>query len=45
MLNLPFWQHYDRVIQAMWERGLEAHIMIKVYNKECEMARDWQPGG
>lgn len=32
-LNLPFWQHYDRVIQAMFERGIQAHIMIKVYNK------------
>ncbi len=35
-LNLPFWQHYDRVIRAMWERGLEAHIMIKVYNKNVK---------
>ena len=32
-LNLPFWQHFDRVMQALWERGLEAHLMIKVYNK------------
>jgi dienelactone hydrolase len=32
-LNLAFWQHYDRVIRALYERGLQAHIMIKVYNK------------
>jgi len=32
-LNLPFWQHYDRIIQAMYDRGIQAHIMIKVYNK------------
>jgi hypothetical protein len=32
-LNLRFWQHYDRVIQALYERGITAHIMIKVYNK------------
>jgi hypothetical protein len=36
VLNLPFWQHYDRVIGAMAERGLEAHIMIKVYNKHVK---------
>jgi len=32
-LNPPFWQHYDRVIHAMFDRGIQAHIMIKVYNK------------
>ena len=31
--NLPYWQHYDQVIAAMNERGIMAHIMIKVYNK------------
>ena len=31
--NLNFWHHYDRVIAAMYERGIVAHIMIKVYNK------------
>jgi hypothetical protein len=43
MLNLPFWQHYDRVIQAMWERGLEAHIMIKVYNKHVTWPKIGSP--
>ncbi len=33
VFNLPFWQHYDRVMQALWERGIETHLMIKVYNK------------
>ena len=31
--NLAYWQHYDRVMQAMYERGIVAHVMIKVYNK------------
>ncbi len=31
--NLPYWQHYDRVIKALHERGMTAHIMFKVYNK------------
>ncbi|HXR09080.1 MAG TPA: DUF4038 domain-containing protein [Candidatus Acidoferrum sp.] len=31
--NLPYWRHYDQVIAAMNERGILAHIMIKVYNK------------
>lgn len=32
-LNLEFWQDYDRVIRALYESGMQAHIMIKVYNK------------
>ena len=32
-LNLPFWQHYDRIMDAMYQRGIVAHVMIKVYNK------------
>jgi len=32
-LNLAYWQHYDRVIEALYRRGIIAHIMIKVYNK------------
>ncbi len=31
--NLPYWQHYDRVVKALHERGMTAHIMFKVYNK------------
>jgi len=33
-LNLAFWQHYDRVIQAMNDRGIVAHVLLKVYNKK-----------
>ena len=32
-MNLDYWQHYDRVMAAMMERGIQAHILIKVYNK------------
>jgi hypothetical protein len=31
--NLAYWQHYDRVMAALNERGIVAHVMIKVYNK------------
>ena len=31
--NLDYWKHYDLVIAAMMERGIQAHIFIKVYNK------------
>jgi hypothetical protein len=31
--NLAYWQHYDRIIDALCRRGMVAHIMIKVYNK------------
>lgn len=32
-LNVAYWQHYDRVIAALNERGMQAHIFAKVYNK------------
>lgn len=32
--NLDYWRHYDRVIAALHDRGMIAHIMIKVYNKK-----------
>lgn len=35
-LNLAFWQHYDRVIQALNERGMMAHVLLKVYNKKVK---------
>jgi hypothetical protein len=32
-MNIAYWQHYDRVMTALNERGMQAHIFIKVYNK------------
>ncbi len=32
-MNLAYWNHYDQVINALYKRGMEAHIFIKVYNK------------
>jgi len=32
-LNLAYWRHYDRIIDALYQRGMIAHVMIKVYNK------------
>ena len=32
-LNIPYWKHYDKVIEAMYRRGIVAHIFLKVYNK------------
>lgn len=32
-MNPDFFRHYDRVMLALWERGLLAHLMIHVYNK------------
>ena len=31
--NLAYWRHYDQVIAALHQRGMIAHLMIKVYNK------------
>jgi hypothetical protein len=28
-----YFEHYDRMMWALWERGMVAHIYLKVYNK------------
>ncbi len=32
-MNVAYWQHYDRVLTALLERGMQAHLLIKVNNK------------
>jgi hypothetical protein len=39
--NLAYWQHYDRVIEALYRRGMVAHILIRVYNKQV----NWPENG
>jgi len=39
-MNLSYWNHFDKVIDALYERGMEAHIFIKVYNKEVNWPKD-----
>ena len=35
-MNLAYWQHYDRVMTALAERGIQAHMLMKVYNKQVK---------
>ena len=35
-MNPAYWRHYDEVIAAMNERGIQAHMFIKVYNKSVK---------
>ena len=32
-MNLPYWNHYDQLMEAMRQRGITAHIYIRVHNK------------
>ncbi|MDQ3702166.1 MAG: DUF5060 domain-containing protein, partial [Chloroflexota bacterium] len=32
-LNLAYWRNFDAMMQALFERGLTAHLYVKVYNK------------
>lgn len=32
-LNVAYWQHFDRMMAALHDRGLQAHLYLKVYNK------------
>lgn len=42
-MNLDYWQHYDRVMTALMERGMQAHILIKVYNKSVNWPKKGSP--
>ena len=42
-LNLAFWQHYDGVIRALAERGIIAHVFLKVYNKKVRWPERGSP--
>lgn len=42
-LNPAFWQHYDRVIQQLAARGINAHILLKVYNKKVRWPERGSP--
>ena len=40
-MDVAFFRHYDRVMLALHQRGILAHIMIHVYNKQV----NWPPLG
>src|SRR5690606_11877931 len=33
-LNIEFFKHFDRVMNHLYEKGIVAHLMIYVWNKE-----------
>jgi hypothetical protein len=35
-LNTAYWDHFDRMMEVLYERGIVAHIYFKVYNKEVK---------
>lgn len=35
-MNLAYWRHYDQVMTALAERGIQAHMLVKVYNKSVK---------
>ncbi len=41
--NLAYWQHYDRVIEALYRRGIWAHVLMKVYNKQVRWPANGSP--
>jgi hypothetical protein len=40
-MNIAYWEHFDKVIDAMHQRGIIAHIMFKVYNKMADWPRPY----
>lgn len=43
-LNLAYWQHFDRMMQALHERGMITHLLCKVYNKKVKWPGRGSPG-
>lgn len=42
-MNVRFWQHYDRVMSYLQEKGIVAHIMLRVYNKLVNWPKNGSP--
>ncbi|MDP2897184.1 MAG: DUF4038 domain-containing protein [bacterium] len=42
-MNVRFWQHYDRFIRYLQEKGIVAHIMLRVYNKFVNWPKNDSP--
>lgn len=40
-LNPAFFQHYDSMMRALRDKGIVAHIMLKVYNKKVNWPAKW----
>ncbi len=41
--NLAYWQHYDRMMDALYRRGITAHMLMKVYNKQVKWPANGTP--
>ncbi|MBC8052550.1 MAG: DUF4038 domain-containing protein [Sphingobacteriaceae bacterium] len=41
--NLAYWQHFDKMIESMYQRDIRAHIYIKVYNKKVNWMKNDSP--
>jgi hypothetical protein len=42
-MNPAFWQHYDRVVDYLFRKGINAHIMLRVYNKKVRWPSNGSP--
>ena len=40
-MNTKFFQNYDAMMEALREKGIVAHIMLKVYNKRVKWPAKW----
>lgn len=40
-LSPEFFQHYDAMMRALRDKGIVAHIMLKVYNKKVNWPAKW----
>ena len=43
-LNAAYWQHFDRMMQALHQRGLVIHLFCKVYNKQVPWPKPGSDG-
>jgi hypothetical protein len=41
--NLAYWQHFDRLMDAMDRRGIVAHLLMRVYNKGVRWPANGSP--
>jgi hypothetical protein len=41
--NLTYWQHFDAMVDALYQRGMAVHLYFKVYNKKVKWPENGTP--
>jgi hypothetical protein len=41
--DVAYWQHFDKIVQVLYEHGMSVHLYLKVYNKKVNWPQNNSP--